>query len=378
MKVLYVAPSNSIHTKRWINRATLNGVESYLYDQIPGGRDSIPQCKEIFFIPNAKINRFLVPFRPFVTFCRHFFKLRKILKNNKFDLVHVHWLFDVSVLAVTFQKKIKIVITPWGSDIQYRPKSGNFRFIKIVFNRVLINRLARKAKSVCCDSEAQKIILQRAGANPEKIKIIYFGTDVQTYKPENRSNLLRNKYGATTDSILVISNRSHEPVYDIPTFIKASKMAFEKNQNLRFVLAGSGSLTSDYIKLIEELKMADFFYLPGRMDDMEFSSSTASCDIYVSTSISDGGLAASTAEAMASGLPVLISDFGENANWLHDQSAGYVFPIGDPKKLAELILLLSTDSEKRKTFGAKGREIIKTFNNSEIEWKKVSDLYQNI
>ncbi len=378
MKVLFVAPSNSIHTKRWINRASFNGVESFLYDQIAGGRDSIPQCKEIFFIPDLKINGLLRPFKTIINFYQHFFKLRKILKSNTFDLVHIHWLFDISVLAVTFQKNLRMVITPWGSDIQYRPKSGKFRFIKIAFNRFLISRLARRAMAVCCDSEAQKVILQKAGAIPEKIKIIYFGTDVQIYKPENRSNQLRLKYGATDNSVLVISNRSHEPVYDIPTFIRASKSAFEKNQNLRFILAGSGSLTSDYINLINELGMKPFFYLPGRMDDAEFSSSTASCDIYVSTSTSDGGLAASTAEAMASGLPVLISDFGENSSWLHDQSAGYVFPIGDHNKLAEQLISLSIDSEKRRILGENGREIIKKFNNSEVEWKKVSNLYESI
>ena len=34
MNILYVAPSNSIHTKRWINRASKNGINCYLYDQI--------------------------------------------------------------------------------------------------------------------------------------------------------------------------------------------------------------------------------------------------------------------------------------------------------------------------------------------------------
>ena len=80
-----------------------------------------------------------------------------------------------------------MVITPWGSDIQYRPKSGNFRFIKIVFNRVLINRLARKTKAVCCDSEAQKIILQRAGANPEKIKTGY-NKCIEAKEDQNEKN----------------------------------------------------------------------------------------------------------------------------------------------------------------------------------------------
>ena len=41
-------------------------------------------------------------------------------------------------------------------------------------------------------------------------------------------------------------------------------------------------------------------------------------DIYVSTSLSDGGLAASTAEAMACELPVIITNFGVNSKWISE------------------------------------------------------------
>jgi glycosyltransferase involved in cell wall biosynthesis len=375
MNILYLAPSNSVHTKRWIDRASKNGINCYLYDQIPGGGDPIKSCKNIYFI---KKNNLPNPFKTLLYTFHHFIKLRMLIKENKFDLIHIHWLFDVSVLAASFQRGIKFVITPWGSDIQYAPKPGRLQSTKINFNRFLVQRIAKKTDAVCCDSLAQKEILEKAGTSAEKIHIIYFGTDVQAYSPANKRLHLREKYGANERSVLVISNRSHEPVYDIETFIRASKIAYEENKDLRFVLAGSGSLTSTYKELISELNLNAIYYLPGRMADEEFSCSTASCDIYVSTSKSDGGLAASTAEAMASGLPVLISNFGENSGWLKNESAGMVFPVGDFKSLAEHIILLSNNPAERDQRGKIGREIICQFNNSEIEWKKVELLYSSL
>jgi glycosyltransferase involved in cell wall biosynthesis len=103
-----------------------------------------------------------------------------------------------------------------------------------------------------------------------------------------------------------------------------------------------------------------------------------SCDIYVSTSKSDGGLAASTAEAMASGLPVLISDFGENSDWLRKESAGYVFAIGDFETLAKQIIKLSSNKEMRMSMGIAGKRIIEKDNNSRIEWIKVNNLYTSL
>jgi glycosyltransferase involved in cell wall biosynthesis len=377
VKILYLAPSNSIHTKRWLERASKSGIDVYLYDQIIGLDVPGPNNSR-YYLPDRRIYRSLWIFSPIVIFFGHYFYLKKILRDNQFDLIHGHWLFDVSMLAATFQPNLKMIITPWGSDVQYHPKNSGLRTIKKCVNKFIIKRLAHKSIAVCCDSEAQAQILLQAGSTRDKINIIYFGTDINIFKPENRDLTLRSKYGAENDNILVISNRSHEEIYDIPTFILAAKLAYVDNPKLRYVLAGSGSLTDALKQKISELDMADYFYFPGRMSDEEFASSTASCDIYVSTSRSDGGLAASTAEAMACGLPVLISNFGENANWLRHESAGYTFDIGDSIKLAELITKLSFDSDLRRRMGTKGRDIIKKDNNATVEWNKVLSLYRSL
>jgi glycosyltransferase involved in cell wall biosynthesis len=378
MKILYIAPSNSVHTKRWLDRAAENGVEVFLYDQLIGGGREISSASETFFLKSRTFTNFLPLISHLLNIFRHYLLIKKILKNNNFDLIHGHWLFDVSMLALTFQQKIKLVITPWGSDVQYQPKKSPGRRIKVYINRLIVRRLARKALAICCDSEAQKNILLTLGADKAKIQIIYFGTNTLQYKPENRSLEIRKKYGADDNSVLIISNRSHEEVYDIETFVYASKIAYDLNQNLRFVLAGSGSLTKQYLVLIKKLGLEHIYFLPGRMDDFEFSASTASCDIYVSTSKSDGGLAASTAEAMASGLPVLISDFGENSDWLRKESAGYVFAIGDFETLAKQIIKLSSNKEMRMSMGIAGKRIIEKDNNSRIEWIKVNNLYTSL
>jgi glycosyltransferase involved in cell wall biosynthesis len=111
------------------------------------------------------------------------------------------------------------------------------------------------------------------------------------------------------------------------------------------------------------------------LNDEDFSRATTSCDIYVSTSPTDGGIAASVAEAMAASVPVLITNFGDNAYWLKDQTAGFIFEIGNENELAELILKLATDKEKRKEMGQKGREVILQENNSKIELEKILELY---
>ena len=106
--------------------------------------------------------------------------------------------------------------------------------------------------------------------------------------------------------------------------------------------------------------------------------SVASCDIYVSTSPTDGGIAASVAEAMSSAIPVVITDFGDNAFWLKNQSAGLLFPANDENRLAAQIISLAKDIKLRKTLGEQARKIIKSDNNLIYETDKVITMYDSL
>ena len=57
-------------------------------------------------------------------------------------------------------------------------------------------------------------------------------------------------------------------------------------------------------------------------------------DIYISTSLSDGGLSASIAEAMSFERLIIISDNSDNKNWVKNKINGYLFKTSDFKELA--------------------------------------------
>lgn len=370
-KILFVAPSNSVHTLRWLERFTSSGHEAHLFDLYTEGAFTLQIPR--YFLRPLDNKGLLADIKQ--TFLIYKF-LKDLIEKEKFDAIHLHWLFHQAPFAATFLKKIPIVSTSWGSDIQVPWRPLKIQLKKKIINIIMVSRIARKSIFMCCDSQAQKRILVRRGSSENRVKIIYFGTDINKFRKQNRSFELRDKLGANSDTVLVLSNRNHEDVYDIPTFVRAAKIASAVNDRLRFVIAGSGTNTNNLIDLVRQLDIESKVVFPGRLDDSDFANLSASCDVYVSTSKSDGGLAASTAEAMASEIPVLVSNFGENSDWLRNQTAGFVFNIGDEVSLANLIIKLSNDSLLRSELGKKGRGIIERDNNSEIEWEKVKSLYQ--
>ena len=379
MKILFVAPSNSVHAVRWISQAIESEIDCALFDLVaeaPNPKDLL--ISEHFTYKKSTGFLFRVPvFGEILEMAKQYKLLRNAVVKFSPDVIHCHWLFHSIPFLATFLNLAPIISTPWGSDLQLPVRPLRGRVKKVFANRVLTKRIIVKSVAFCCDSRQLSSILKKRGAISEP-RIIYFGTDTSKFSSSNRTQGIRDKFGAKSGDLLVISNRSHEELYDIQTLIRAADIVRATNSQIRFVIAGSGSQTSTLINLVKELRLEDSFYFTGRLSDEEFVGATASCDIYVSTSTSDGGLAASTAEAMACEVPVIITEFGENAEWLCEERAGLLFPIGDSATLAKKILELAESHHLRKEMGSVGRSKILVDNNSDLEWKKVIQMYREV
>jgi glycosyltransferase involved in cell wall biosynthesis len=103
-----------------------------------------------------------------------------------------------------------------------------------------------------------------------------------------------------------------------------------------------------------------------------------SMDVYVSTSLSDAGIAASTAEAMACGLPVIVTDVADNRVWVEDGVNGFVIPVKDPKLLAERVIHLLKNEDIRRRFGNISRKVIEERNNYYKEMAKMEEIYKKL
>ena len=110
-------------------------------------------------------------------------------------------------------------------------------------------------------------------------------------------------------------------------------------------------------------------FFAGYMTMEQMVAYLNAADIYISSSKADAGLAASTAEAMSVGLPVLVSNNSENSFWV--ENAGLLFEDGDAKGISECILKLIDKPELAMRFGENGRSKILKDNNYKIEMKKL-------
>ena len=203
-----------------------------------------------------------------------------------------------------------------------------------------------------------------------KVIRINFGTDVSIF--DYRSN-----YIITSNRLSIVSLRSLEPIYDLETLIKAVKILTNNYPELivNCSIFGSGSQENYLKNLVSELNLNNFVTFKGKFEYQLLPDILKSYDIYVSTSKSDAGLAGSTSEAMASGLPVIISDNSENSFWI-DNDSGFLFKTSSPDDLAEKIMVVcKLPLEILENIRMNGRKKISVFNNFDVEMKKMSVYY---
>ena len=187
----------------------------------------------------------------------------------------------------------------------------------------------------------------------------------------------REKIGVG-QSPVIISTRGLSPIYDISTLIHAIPKVIKEIPDAKFIIGSSGPLKEDLEELVKNLNVSDNTIFTGRISDEDFPRYVSSADIYVSTSLSDAGLASSTGEAMACGLPVIVTEDPDNRNWIKDGENGFVIPVKNPDILADRIIKLVKNENLRKEFGKANRKIITERNDYNTEMGKIEKEYMRL
>jgi glycosyltransferase involved in cell wall biosynthesis len=154
--------------------------------------------------------------------------------------------------------------------------------------------------------------------------------------------------------------------------VQAFVQAAGKDQRLRLILAGGGQQAD----LIHEAlaPVADKVYFPGRvaLDDLPGVYNAA--DLFVSPSHCDGS-SVSLLEALACGLPALVSDIPSNQEWVTSGKTGALFRDGDADDLNRALLQMAANANLE-AYGECARLLAEVRANWQVNFSMLLDAYQ--
>ena len=352
MKICFLAGSNSVHSHKWINFISNMGHEVIWISLYPTSI-KIPDNIEYHEFTHGILSSI--------------YKVRKLISKLNPDIVHIHYLGYNALLGL-FSGAKNIISTPWGSDVNFGKKS--------FFKRLILSKILKKSKLFTCDAYFMREELKKFDVPHDKIHIINFGIDSKKFFKQERDLNVLKKFNIS-DEPTIISLRNFEPLYDIKTLIHAAQIVLKEIPTVRFLLVGKGTLEKELKKKVQSLGISNSVHFTGFIDNQLLPSLISSSDIYVSTSLSDAGIAASTAEAMSCEVPVVVTDTAENDKWINDKVNGFLFSIKNHKQLAKILIYLIKNQTLRSKVGKEGRNVIVNKNDYKNEMKKVNDLYLN-
>jgi glycosyltransferase involved in cell wall biosynthesis len=204
--------------------------------------------------------------------------------------------------------------------------------------------------------------------------VIPNGFDCQMFCPDQEARgQVRSELGVGENAILVGLVARYHPMKDHPGFLRAAALVAEAHPSVRFVLIGRGLKEQPaLLALITELRMQDRFFLLGERHDIP--RLTAALDVACSASAWGEGFSNAIGEAMACGVPCVVTDVGDSAYIVG--GTGACVPPRHPEALAQAILqLISAGPEGRRQLGTAARRRIQDKFSLPAVVRQYEDLY---
>jgi len=255
-------------------------------------------------------------------------RLRALLRSDRVDLIQTHLLGSaVYGSLVARLAGVPVVCTFHGrADL---PVDEPYRAAKLRILRRPSNRL------VFVSHALRRWFIEAHGIDPSRTAVIHNGIDVERFVPR-RDDALRRELGISTEAILVgaIGNLRRPKRYDV--LLKAAAILRDRSDEYRFVIAGEGgnSLERELLGLRRDLGLEDTFLFAGFRPDAR--SVLEALDVYCLCS-SFEGFSLSTLEAVASGVPVVVTRSGGPEEIVEEGRSGSLVPPESPRALADAI-----------------------------------------
>jgi len=341
MKICYVNKGISIHDQKFLKFLVNNeGFEVHLLSYHSG---------EIATIPGLVVHQIPLPktFRK-LSFIAAALVTPLMIRKIKPDIVHGNYLLTYGFYSALANYH-PLLQMAWGSDVLIAPKNWLYRpFIKYAL---------KCADLVTVDCESGRNAIIELGYPAEKIIVFPWGVDLTYFNPKVVGDEIRQSLG-WDDNLIVVCTRRHESVYGLNDLIDSIPEIITKCRDARFLFIGDGTLTEELKQQVIQLGVEEYVKFTGEICNSDIGRYLATSDVYVSPSLSDGA-SVSLLEAMACGMPVVVTDVEAIMEWVEDSKNGFIVPVGDSSLLADKICLLIENGDLRNLFGKRNYEIIR-------------------
>ena len=305
-----------------------------------------------------------------------FFKLFKLIKKEKPDIVHTHtakagalgrlaaFLAGVPVRIHTFHGHV--------FDGYFSPAKAKFFIMIEKFLGLFTTKTI-----VVSDCVWKEVVEDFKIVPPKKCVVIKLGFELNKFlQSSQHRGILRKKINVDNDTVLVGIVGRLAPIKNHEMFFNVASELLKDSgiPKLKFVVIGDGERAEHLKNYVTKKGLENAVIFCSWIKNIE--KAYADLDIVALTSLNEG-TPVSLIEAMASGRPVISTDVGGVRDIVRDGYNGLLTKSENVKEFSDKLKSLIMDREKRMKLGANGRIFASSTYNKERLVSDVKSLYES-
>lgn len=303
-------------------------------------------------------------------------RLCRDFQQHRPDLVQT-WLYHADLIGGLAARLAGGIPVTWGIRNGNLDPKGSKR--STIWTAKACARLStRLPRRIICCSEASRRIHAGMGYCAEKMVVIPNGFDLSEFSPSPGARLLvRQELKLPENTRIVGLVGRYDPQKDHENFIKAAGYLIKTQPDTHFLLCGD-HVTWENRELagrIDSARLRLKFSLLGKRDDIQ--RLTAAFDVAVSASSYGEAFPNVIGEAMACGVPCVVTNVGDSAIIVGE--TGRVVPPRNPEALAEALReFILMEPAERAGLGVSARQRVLTNYNLPDIVAQYESLYKEI
>lgn len=229
----------------------------------------------------------------------------------------------------------------------------------------------RWASAIICNAERSRRDAPRMLAS--RHVVIRNGMD--GIVPGRARDQVRRALGLPEDATVIGTLARLAPEKNQRLFLQVTADVAADAPCLHGLVVGGGPLAADLHTQARALGLADRVVFTGERDDV--ADLLGAMDVFVLTSDREG-FPNAVMEAMAVGLPCVVTDVGDCAELVRDGESGFVCPSGDRRGLANSVARLVADADLRRRLGGQARARVSDAFSAEAMAEATQALYRRL
>ncbi len=312
-------------------------------------------------------------------------KAKNLAKKLGIDIIHVQEPYiggfishkaKITTIHDTSYREILTLKTTGFHDFQSMKKMFFYSTLGFLMEYLSISS---SHIIIAPSSIVKKELIEVYKTPKDKVYVIHNGVDIK-YKFTYTKLDARKRLGLPLDKIVIFTASRHIPGKRLDLLIKAVYELVKKDWNLKrnlfVVIGGSGPITPQLERMVNNLGLNDVVSFTGWIDRDSIHLYYLASDIYVFPSSSESA-PLSLLEACAYGLPIVTTRVGDYAMMMKDYRHALVIPPNNLNKLIEALLMAIKDEQIRLKLSINARKFAEQFSWKEIARKHIK-LYQSL